>query len=186
VIPTLPLPLRNRLAETILAALHDARARGELAALSRDEAVEEWLAGADARWAAPLAERARRAWAALARRPLRETAADLAQALDDAAALFDAGLHFEVHEILEPHWVTSEGGAREALQGLIQAAVGFQHFANGNLAGARSLLSEAAARLHERKLLGRDLEAFARAVAEAAEAVSTGAPVVAPPFPREQ
>jgi uncharacterized protein len=119
----------------------------------------------------------------LARRPLRETAADLAQALDDAAALFDAGLHFEVHEILEPHWATSEGEAREALQGLIQAVVGFQHFANGNLAGARSLLSEAAGRLHERKLLGRDLEAFARAVAEAAGAVRQGAPVVVPPFP---
>ena len=182
-IPTLPLPLRNRLAETILAALHDARARDELAALNTDATVDEWLAGADARWAAPLAERARRASTALARRPLREAAPDLAQVLDDAAALFDAGLHFEVHEILEPHWVTSEGEAREALQGLIQAAVGFQHLANGNLAGARSLLIDASGRLHARKLQGRDLEAFARGVADAADAVSGGESVVVPPFP---
>jgi hypothetical protein len=186
VIPTLPLPLRNRLAETILAALHDSSARDELAALNTDAAVEEWLAGADARWAAPLAERARRASAALARRPLHAAPTDLAQALDDAAALFDAGLHFEVHEILEPQWVTSEGEAREALQGLIQAAVGFQHLANGNLAGARSLLIDASGRLHGRKLQGRDLEAFARAVAEAADAAVAGASVVAPTFPRAQ
>lgn len=183
-IPTLPLPLRNRLAETILAALHDSSARDELAALNTDAAVEEWLAGADARWAAPLAERARRASAALARRPLHAAPTDLAQALDDAAALFDAGLHFEVHEILEPHWVTSEGEAREALQGLIQAAVAFQHLANGNLAGARSLLVEASARLRGRRLLGRDLDAFARAAAAAAAAVAGGTAVVPSPFPR--
>jgi len=184
VIPTLPLALRNRLAETILAALHDARARDELASLATDADAERWLEGADHRWAAPLLDRARCASAALRGRPLRGTAADLAVVMDDAAVLFDAGLHFEVHELLEPHWAASVDDVREALQGLIQAAVGFQHLANGNRAGARSLLAEAGERLHGRRLLGRDLDAFARATTDMAAAVGAGAPVVPPPFPR--
>ena len=171
-IPTLPLRLRNRLAETILAALHDAAARRELAALSAPAA------------AAPLAARARSACAALAGRPLHGSRAELAQALEDAAALFDAGLHFEVHEVLEPHWASSEGETREALQGLIQAAVGFQHLANGNVAGARSLLIDAGGRLHGRMLLGRDLEPFARAAGQAAARIAAGQAVSAPAFPR--
>ena len=183
-IPTLPLTLRNRLAETILAALHDARAREELASLVTDADAERWLAGADHRWVAPLLERARRASGALRGRPLRLAAPDLAAVMDDAAVLFDAGLHFEVHELLEPQWAASVDDTREALQGLIQAAVGLQHLANGNRAGARSLLAEAGQRLHGRRLLGRDLEAFARATADMADAIDGGAPVVPPPFPR--
>ena len=70
--------------------------------------------------------------------------------LQAAGLLFDAGLHFEVHEVLEPHWAAAQGDARETLQGLIQIAVGYQHLANGNHAGARSLLVEGSGRLHER------------------------------------
>jgi len=184
VIPTLPLRLRNRLADTILAALHDAGARRELAALSAPDAAARSLGGEDTRWAEALAIRARHACAAVTRRPLHGARVDLAQALEDAAVLFDGGLHFEVHELLEPHWVRSDGDTREALQGLIQAAVGFQHLANGNPAGARSLLLEASRRLHGRTLLGRDLEPFARATVEAAARVADGQPVSAPAFPR--
>jgi len=183
VIPTLPLPLRNRLAETILAAFHDAAARSELASFDDVQTVERWLAGADRKWTWPLGERARRAAAVLAKRPLRPPHADVAAVLEDAALLFDAGLHFEVHEILEPYWAASSGETREALQGLIQSAVGFQHLANGNLAGAGSLLAEAGARLHGRRLLGRDLDGFARALAEMAKRAAAGEPVVPPPFP---
>jgi Domain of unknown function (DUF309) len=185
VIPTLPLPLRNRLAETILAAFHDARARNELMTLAKPGAADEWLAGGERRWAWALSERARRASAALSTRELAPVAPDVAHALDDAALLFDVGLHFEVHEILEPHWAASTGEAREALQGLIQAAVGFQHLANGNLAGADSLLREAAERLHGRRLLDHDLDGFARALAESARHVAAGEPAVPPPFPRQ-
>jgi predicted metal-dependent hydrolase len=67
--------------------------------------------------------------------------------------------------VLEPHWMRAEGSARETLQGLIQAAVGYQHLANGNLEGARALLHDGAAKLLGRRLAGRDLDAFARAVA---------------------
>ena len=67
--------------------------------------------------------------------------------------------------MLEPHWMRAEGSARETLQGLIQAAVGYQHLANGNLEGARALLHDGAAKLLGGRLAGRDLDAFARAVA---------------------
>ena len=183
-IPTLPLAQRNRLAETILAAFHDPRARDELAALAKPEAAERWLAGAERRLAWALTERARRAAGVLAGRSLRPAQRDLAAALEDAALLFDAGLHFEVHEMLEPYWASSTDETREALQGLIQAAVGFQHLANGNLAGARSLLLEAGQRLHGRRLLERDLDGFARTATELADRVAAGQPVAPPEFPR--
>ena len=151
-IPTLPLRLRNRLAETILTALHDAAARRELAVLAAEAGARNWLQGDELRWTDPLVTRARVACAALADRPLLGAAADLRQTLDAAAALFDAGLYFEVHEVLEPHWMTADGPEREALQGLIQIAVAWQHLANGNVAGARSLLADGAARLFGRLL----------------------------------
>src|SRR5262249_38224190 len=50
VIPALPLAQRNRLAEIILAAFHDARAREELTALATPQAAERWLTGAERRW----------------------------------------------------------------------------------------------------------------------------------------
>jgi predicted metal-dependent hydrolase len=184
VIPTLPLRARNRLAETILTALHDPAARHALQALSAEDTARGWLAADEARWAPALAERARAACAALHDEPLRPHGADLAQALAAAAVLFDAALYFEVHEVLEPHWAVASGEAREALQGLIQVAVGWQHLANANLAGARSLLVEGSSRLHGAWLLGLGLDAFARAAAGAAEAVAAGRPVAAPSFPR--
>jgi predicted metal-dependent hydrolase len=95
--------------------------------------------------------------------------------------LFDAGLFFEVHEVLEPHWASARPPERDALQGLIQVAVGWQHLANGNSAGARALLAEGAARLHGRSLLGVDLDPFARAALEAAACVPAARP---PAFPR--
>jgi len=97
----------------------------------------------------------------------------------------DAGLYFEVHEVLEPHWVIASGETREALQGLIQVAVAWQHLANTNVAGARSLFVEGSARLHGARLLGADLEPFARAAAEAGEGVAAGRPITPPRFPSE-
>ena len=101
-------------------------------------------------------------------------------ALRAAARLFDAGLFFEVHEVLEPLWMTASEPRREALQGLIQIAVGWQHLANGNVAGARSLLADGAARLHGRRLLGVDFDPFARAALDAAARLPDAVP---PPFP---
>jgi hypothetical protein len=153
-------------------------ARRELAALADDPS--SWLAPDEAAWAGSLAERARRAADALADVPAAPPIG-LRAALAAAASLFDAGLFFEVHELLEPHWSAARNSTREALQGLIQIAVGWQHLANGNVAGARSLLAEGAARLHGRRLLGADVDAFARAAADASARVPDAVP---PPFPR--
>lgn len=127
-----------------------------------------------------LSARARRASAALADAPLAPPA-DVPAALAAAARLFDAGLFFEVHEVLEPHWAAALGAEREALQGVIQIAVGWQHLANGNIDGARSLLADGAPRLHGRRLAGVDFDAFARAAMQAAGSVPDATP---PAFPR--
>jgi len=185
VIPTAPLRARNRFAAAVMGALGDAGARRLVERLAGDRAaLESWL-GADDRGAAErLWPRARAAAAALERRPLADPAASLASALEAAGVLFDAGLGFEVHEVLEPHWADSVGERREALQGLIQVAIGFQHLANGNLDGARALLAEGAARLHGRRLDGLALGDFAARVAAAAAGLGPGATPVPPRFPR--
>jgi predicted metal-dependent hydrolase len=113
--------------------------------------------------------------------------------LSEAATLFDAGLYFETHEVLEPFWMRAEGARREILQGLIQVAVGFQHLANGNLGGARALLREGAAKLarHDRRA-GSATGAFAAQVTRGLDEIARlGAEAPArfdwsrvPPFPR--
>lgn len=180
-IPTLPLRLRNRLAATVLAALHDADARHQLHALA-DEAVriDDWLAPDESGHIALVRRRARAANAALAALPLGSPSPPLDDALAAAAALFDAGLGYEVHELLEPHWVQAAGDEREVLQGLIQIAVGYQHRANGNRAGAHALLEEGAARVDGHHF--RDLPVLPFARAAAAGAIDEAATI--PRFPR--
>lgn len=161
----LPRALRDRLARLILASLHDAGARRLLAELAApDTAVARWLPADTSEHAGAVTERARRAAAAVVARPLDRRGGGLAEALGDAATLFDAGLYFEVHELLEPHWMTAAGAEREALQGLIQVAVGCQHLANGNHLGAQALLGEGGAKLAGRRLATLDLTGFAEAV----------------------
>ena len=183
---TLPLPLRNRLADLILDSLHDPAARKGLEALAAACARPAAPAGAPwpetfpadlfeqgpggmriksgwRQYEAELAERAARARRALEGRPFDRHDAPLPAALAAAAVLFDAGLYFETHEALEPYWMRAEGGDRETLQGLIQAAVGFQHLANGNVGGARALLHDGCAKILGKRLEGLDLDPFARA-----------------------
>ncbi|HUF94042.1 MAG TPA: DUF309 domain-containing protein [Candidatus Limnocylindria bacterium] len=181
-IPSLPLRPRNRLAETIIAAPHDAKARAQLEALAAGSS-DGWLTAGEARFEGRLRERAQAALRALPAAAGLTAGASVAAALGLAGALFDAGLYFEVHEVLEPHWVRAQqAGQREALQGLIQVAVGYQHFADGNLAGARSLLEQGGGRLHGRRVFGIDFEPLARAAVAGAEGLPA-AP--APPrFPR--
>lgn len=183
-IPTLPLRPRNRLAETVLAGLHDGQARAALAALEEPSAAERWLEPEARGHAGLVCERARRAMDALRERPLTTAEPPLDDALAAAAALFDAGLGFEVHELLEPYWRRARGDEREALQGLIQIAVGYQHLANHNLSGARALLDEGGARLSGRQLAGLEIEAFARAVRASIERMPALEPI--PRFPRKR
>ena len=187
-IPTLPLRPRNRLAETILAALHDSSAREELTKLANASGTgvaREWLSDEEQRHSAALVARARRAADAVAaRRVPDESRSSIARLLDDAATLFDAGLYFEVHELLEPSWREAEGAAREALQGLIQIAVGYQHLANGNVAGARALLDEGAERLRHGRLPGLDVGRFASDVSATCARVPDVDEGDVPAFPR--
>jgi hypothetical protein len=180
VIRTLPLTSRNRLAETILRAVHDPAARGALDALAGTDA-EAWLPAEERGHAPLLRERARRAGQALSAEPSLRADAPLADALAAAAALFDAGLGFEVHELLEPYWVRAAGDEREALQGLIQIAVGYQHLANGNVRGAALLLDEGSQRLAARGPAGLDVGAFVSAVRASLGRLEGSAP---PRFPR--
>jgi predicted metal-dependent hydrolase len=53
--------------------------------------------------------------------------------------LFNRGDFFEAHEVWEDLWADAAGMERRYYQGLIQAAVGLCHFANGNLRGAVKL-----------------------------------------------
>jgi hypothetical protein len=74
------------------------------------------------------------------------------RALEEAAYLFNEGLFFEVHEVLEAVWLTQGEGIRLLLQGLIQIAVGFHHLENRNLRGALSLLEEGIGKVKEYNL----------------------------------
>lgn len=183
-IPTAPLRVRNRLAEIILAALENPQARRELAALGEvDAAAPNWLEGDDLACRPLVRARALSALAALGARAPGKIRA-LAEVLDAAAALFDAHLYFEVHELLEPSWREAEGDEREALQGLIQIAVGYQHLANGNFAGARALLEEGRRRIQGRKLEGLDLDEFGQGVASSPGRLFQLDWGAVPPFPR--
>jgi hypothetical protein len=72
----------------------------------------------------------------------------LGDALAAARAAWDAGLFFEVHELLEPLWLRTDAGPRrEALQGLIMAGAALHHLCGGNLAGARGLLRDGSRKL---------------------------------------
>lgn len=187
-IPALPLRPRNRLAKLILAALRDARAREELAALARTPKSgpgRDWLDASQRGYAGVLRERAGQAFAALAALPLGG-GGSLAEVLAEAAALYDAGLYFEVHELLEPWWRQAHGEAREALQGLVQVAVGYQHLANGNPGGARALLEEGSARLRGRALERLPLDAFASEVAHSLEGLPQADRIRVPRFPRRK
>jgi uncharacterized protein len=167
----LPLGLRNRLAELILDAFDHPEARRTLEAIAAfcadaeqsldDETVARlrdlgWfesigvgrvrVCGAHRAYVEPLCTRASAAARMLGRQapPAGDALPGL---LTRAAWLARAGLHFEVHELLEPAWMRAEGATRVGLQGLIQIAVALQHATNGNRAGAISLLGEGLAKL---------------------------------------
>lgn len=82
-----------------------------------------------------------RALETLSRRPIRPVG-EVERAIEEAACLFNEGLFFEVHEVLEAVWLKQGERTRPLLQGLIQIAVAFHHLENRNLKGALSLLRE--------------------------------------------
>ncbi|MBI3989782.1 MAG: DUF309 domain-containing protein [candidate division NC10 bacterium] len=96
------------------------------------------------------------------------------RALKEAAALFNEGLYFEVHELLEACWMPEEDLLKKRfLQGLIQIAVAFHHLLNGNYEGAVSLLKEGAEKVkgYRPSYLGVELEGFFKGIARCGEAL---------------
>lgn len=163
--PGFPLPLRNALAELGLAACEDDAAAAALgwlaapadaplpAAAARLAAVHlidpggRALLPVHAPHAAAVAAHARRALRAAAAFRRGPPGAGVVRACRVAATLWNEGLFFEVHEVLEAVWKTAAGATRQALQGVIQIAVAYHHLAHGNRRGARSLLAEGRSRL---------------------------------------
>ena len=166
--PGFPLPLRNALATLACEALEadDARAAVEwlarrggappadaerrLAAVHLVDAGGERLLDVHAPWDSAIrlhAARALEAAAAYRGRTAAPPGDAVGRAILHAAALWNEGLFFEVHEVLEAVWQRESGDRRQALQGVIQIAVAWHHLAHGNPRGARTLLREGRARL---------------------------------------
>lgn len=68
-----------------------------------------------------------------------------------ALVLWNAGLFFEMHELLETIWHAAHGTERIALKGLIQAAGAYVHSLRGQLKAAQGL----ACRAHQNLQAGR-------------------------------
>jgi len=64
-----------------------------------------------------------------------------------AALLFNAGLYFEVHEVLECVWRVTVGNVKTFTQGLLQVAVALHHAHTGNPRGAWTLLRKGETKL---------------------------------------
>ena len=62
--------------------------------------------------------------------------------------LYNAGRHWDAHEVLEDLWrTTADPRRRLFFQGIIQLAAAFVHAERGNMRGVRSLLAKARAKL---------------------------------------
>lgn len=79
--------------------------------------------------------------------------------LDQAEILWDHGLFYEMHELLEIVWVKAEGNERKALQGLIQAAGMKIHAEVRNMKAANSMGRKALTALQH---YGDTLKGFGR------------------------
>ena len=184
------------LVRDVLAALFVSAAAGEPAARAQVAALADWCEGGGAppvlrvedgrplfdpagEIAEPFADalpylrdRAARFAAACAGLDRDPSASD---PVERARAAWDAGLFFEVHELLEPVWLKQEEGPqRELLQGLIMAGAALHHLTLGNTAGARGLLGDAARHLAGATMKGLDLAAFAAGLTELREAIAAG------------
>jgi len=60
-----------------------------------------------------------------------------------ALVLWDQGLFFETHEVLEPLWKDATGSEKLILQALIRAAGVYIHMGTDNLAGATKMAARA-------------------------------------------
>ncbi|NPB04033.1 MAG: DUF309 domain-containing protein [Thermotogae bacterium] len=71
------------------------------------------------------------------------TEEEVGKTIEMAKLLFEKGLYFEVHEILEEVWMGEFGKDRDFLQALIQIGVAYYHLENFNTRGFELLLQNA-------------------------------------------
>ena len=115
-----------------------------------------------------------RALETLSRRRGR-SAGEVERAMEKAACLFNEGLFFEVHEVLEAVWLKQGEQTRPLLQGLIQIAVAFHHLENRNLKGALGLLKEGWQKVKDYRpaRFGLELDQFLKQAAACARSIES-------------
>jgi uncharacterized protein len=59
----------------------------------------------------------------------------------EGIAMYNRGEFYECHEVLEDTWRAETDAVRDLYQGILQIGVAFHHLRNGNLRGAKGLLS---------------------------------------------
>ena len=138
--------------------------------------VNEWLAKAPA----PVYQTFIKDRLTLYRQALGEIRAHrLSDPRYQAICLWNLGLFFEMHELLEPLWQKTREPERSALKGWIQAAGAYVHYQCGNVDAAQRLAQRAAVHLRKGRLsLGfiANLDQFIEAVGDPAN----GAPQMVP------
>lgn len=111
---------------------------------------------------------------ALYRRVIAEISAnDIADPRYQAICLWNTGLFFEMHELLETLWQKTREPERSALKGWIQAAGVYVHFQRGKVDAARKLARRAEMNLRKgRSCLGfiSNLDQIIDALADPTEA----------------
>ncbi len=120
--------------------------------------------------------KARAFWNALRRLYERTSgsARGLEGAVERATTLFNAGLYFEFHEILEGYWMAqAKGPTRQFLQGLIQIAIGFYQIERQNAVGALAQFQKGLEKTEGlgNRFLGIELADFLVAVRRCRDAV---------------
>lgn len=102
----------------------------------------------------------------------------------DGIRLFNQGLFFDAHEVLEDVWRAAPEEERKFLQGLIQVAVALHHHSKGNTAGARSVMARASRNLsrYPEQFGGIQLSLLCGALAQWQHCLTEGTPV--PPLPK--
>jgi len=101
-------------------------------------------------------------------------------------ALFNAGLYFECHEILEGVWKATTGPDKDFYHGIVQVAAACYHHEKHNRHGARTLLTKGMQKLsrYPDHYLGVDVGNFLRALQPWVEHFSTGAAIPTGPIPK--
>ncbi|HEY3247933.1 MAG TPA: DUF309 domain-containing protein [bacterium] len=99
--------------------------------------------------------------------------------------LFNNGLYFECHELLETAWKQTAGSEKNFLHGLVQLAAAFYHHEKPNPHGFRTLLGKASRRLdpYPSPYMGIELTRLRRSMTRWKEFLATDGGEKAPPIP---